>query len=77
MTNAAWDRMRTVGRRQGAVPERGFGRLRRLLATLERLREFEVVRPRGVFRFRSFEEANEWWLQTAMPRRRTRRTSRT
>jgi hypothetical protein len=46
---------------------------------LNGLRGVDIVRPRGVFRFRSYEEADAWWQERikARPRRAERQPSET
>ena len=60
---------KVVGRRHSSRPA-GFGHLGAFLDGLDRLRSYEIIRPKGVFRFTSFEEAQKWWDEqwTVRPR---------
>jgi hypothetical protein len=58
--------MKVLGRRsQSRRP--GFHYLAGFLELLERLRSVPVGHPRGVFRFRTFEEAQLWWEHNRIP----------
>ena len=63
-------RGKTVGRRTGRRAF-GFNQMDGFAELLNKFRGVQVVRPRGVFRFRSFEEADAWWEEsmTVLPRR--------
>lgn len=54
---------KVVGRRTGRQSF-GFRQLEGFAELLNNLRGVDIVRPRGVFRFRSFEEADAWWLES-------------
>ncbi len=71
--------VKVVGRRKmrEEAAQFGFEHLQGFLAAMNRLRAVDVVRPKGVYRFKSLEEANAWWQETATPRFRGRRTSKT
>lgn len=60
-------RTKTLGQRVASAPQFGFERLRALSATLERLRGVKTARPRGIFLFKTFQEAQDWWEQTRVP----------
>ncbi len=62
---------KVVGRR--AVDDRGDGSLQR---TMARLRGDGALVPRGVYRFRTFEEAEEWMI-TMMARTHASHRSKT
>ena len=64
------DQGKVVGRRSRGR-RFGFERMEGFAELLNGLRGVDIVRPRGVFRFRSFEEADAWWQErmTARPRR--------
>lgn len=50
----------------------GFRQMEGFAELLNDLRGVDIVRPRGVFRFRSFEEADAWWEETATVRPRNK-----
>ena len=52
---------KVVGRRSMKMD---WDEVRRLLRTTAALRPVPDLVPRGVYRFRSFEEADEWTLRT-------------
>lgn len=54
------DKVRVVGRRT-ENREFGFERMEGFAELLNSLRGVDVIRPRGVFRFRTWEEADAWW----------------
>ncbi|MGQ0810462.1 MAG: hypothetical protein ACT4OO_04475 [Nitrospiraceae bacterium] len=54
-------------RRPGTIPF-GFERLATLQTIAIELRGVTISRPRGVFYFHSFEEAQAWWLSTLTAR---------
>ncbi len=58
-----WNRTREVGSRRGLPPVglEDYGRLAQACNALSRR---DILRPRGVFRFHSFEEAQDWWETT-------------
>lgn len=60
---------KVVGRR---VSRRSFGfrQMEGFAELMNDLRGVEIVRPRGVFRFRSFEEADRWWEESMTVRSR-------
>lgn len=64
---------RTSRRSFGFLQMEGFAEL------LNDLRGVDIMRPRGVFRFRSFEEADAWWQEstTVRPRKAEPRPSET
>ena len=68
------DQGKVVGRR-GAGRKFGFERMDGFAELLNGLRGVDVVRPRGVFRFRTFEEADSWWQESmkVRPRQAERR----
>jgi hypothetical protein len=69
------DKIKTVGRRKAATGPEAAERLLRLVIELRAGRPFI---PRGVHRFRSFEEAQEWSLKMmARPSSRDRPRSTT
>ncbi len=72
------DRGKVVGHRSGNRSF-GFERMEGFAELLNGLRGVDVVRPRGVFRFRSYEEADAWWQErmTVRPRRAERQPSET
>ncbi|MHB1653268.1 MAG: hypothetical protein ACYCVD_12435 [Desulfitobacteriaceae bacterium] len=49
-----------VGKRKGVRPP-GFEPLIGFLEMFNKLRGVEILRPRGVFKFKTFEEADKWW----------------
>jgi hypothetical protein len=53
-------RMKTVGRNQAA---QGLKQANALLHLVCRLRSYRPFIPKGVHRFRSFEEAQQWSIQ--------------
>ena len=61
---------KVVGRRV-ARTRFGFQRMDGFAELLNNLRGVDIMRPRGVFRFRSFEEADAWWREsmTVKPRK--------
>lgn len=55
--------MKTVGTRR----ERqrfGFEQMRGFAEMLNEFRGVRIMRPRGIFRFSSFEEAETWWQES-------------
>jgi len=58
--DAAEEGMKVVGRR---VPGRGLVAIAPLLRLAADLRGYKPFLPRGVYRFRSFEESEEWTLR--------------
>ncbi|MDA8344234.1 MAG: hypothetical protein M0Z66_01995 [Thermaerobacter sp.] len=42
----------------------GFWQMEGFAELLNDLRGVDIMRPRGVFRFRSFEEADAWWEES-------------
>jgi hypothetical protein len=68
------DRVKQVGRRR--QPPTDWEDVDRLLRTAAALRPFPALVPRGVYRFRSFEEADAWLTKT-IARTLVRRRSRT
>ena len=69
---------KVVGRRVGRRSF-GFEQMDGFAELMNTLRGVDVLRPRGVFRFRSFEEADAWWLESMMakPRQAVRPPSET
>ena len=69
---------KVVGRRVGSG-KFGFQRMEGFAELLNSLRGIDVVRPRGIFRFRTFEEADAWWQEsmTVKPRQAGRQPSET
>jgi len=70
-----WDLVKVVGGRRG-LPPVGLENYGNFAQTSNALRERAVIRPKGVFRFRSFEEAQAWWetewtIRPRDPRRST------
>lgn len=63
------DQGKVVGRRSGSR-RFGFQRMDGFAELLNNLRGVDVVRPRGVFRFRTFEEADAWWQESTTVRPR-------
>ena len=55
-------RMKTVGQRNVQSPN-VWEAVRQLTETAERLRGSRALVPRGVHRFKTFEEAHEWMLE--------------
>lgn len=72
------DQGKVVGRRSGSR-RFGFERMEGFAELLNDLRGVDIVRPRGVFRFRTFEEADAWWQErmTVRPRSVGRQPSET
>ena len=56
-------RMKTVGRRKIESPD-VWEAVRQLTETAEPLRGTRALVPRGVYRFATFEEADEWMQET-------------
>ena len=54
--------MKVVGKRIVHSPDVWEG-VRQLTETSERLRGSAALVPRGVYRFRTFEEAHEWMME--------------
>ncbi len=69
---------KVVGRRIGSR-KFGFQGMDGFAELLNNLRGVDVVRPRGIFRFRTFEEADAWWREsmTVRPRQAGRQPSGT
>jgi hypothetical protein len=55
-------RVKTVGRRKVDGPE-VWEAVRQLTETAEQIRGSRALVPRGVHRFRTFEEAHEWMME--------------
>jgi len=72
------DQGKVVGRRVGSG-KFGFQRIDGFAELLNELRGVDVLRPRGIFRFRTFEEADAWWQEsmTVKPRQAGRPPSET
>lgn len=62
-------RVKVVGNRTTERPN-GLEHMQDLAELMNTFRGVDVLMPRGVFRFKSFEEADEWWEknQTIRPR---------
>ena len=59
--------MKTVGKRKAA---KGLEAAREFLRTVLRLRRDQPFMPKGVYRFKTFEEAQEWALKMMTRKRK-------
>lgn len=56
-------KIKVIGKSR-TVPMPGFDHMRGFAEMLNTFRGADVHLPRGIFCFKTFEEANEWWLKT-------------
>ena len=77
MAGQDWTRVKVVGKRDRPGRPFGFDDIRAFLAMLQEVRAFDSVHPKGVYRFASLKEAQDWWEETRVVLPRATRGSRT
>lgn len=61
------EQMKVIGK-QSTLKKPGLQHLEAFLDLLDHARSVQIERPHGLFRFRTFEEAQHWWEQTRHPK---------